>query len=129
MPHSPESDSTVVSDKSVITGLSLENAKLVGITGCVDTATDRVTGLTTIWGEWDGSKYDNVQRLNVIGRLSGISEYDNSDALAQAGLSDLSTDQDLALQRFWFYEASPENKQLYDDSRGDLGSESWLNSI
>lgn len=44
--------------------------------------------------------------------MSGLVEFDDSSALQEAGLAGLQDGQDVALQRYWFQEASPDQEQF-----------------
>ena len=93
-----------ITDFYAMTGLDAYSAKLMAITGCVDLRTDLLSGLFTVWGEWntETNEFENVQRLNAMGNMSGLVEFDDSSALSEAGLSGLQDGQDVALQRYWF---------------------------
>ncbi len=100
-----------VSDMEAMTGLDAYRHRIIAITGCVDSRTTLISGLTTVWGMWDGgSSYTDVQRLNVVGRLSGLYEFPDNDALSNEGLSSLDDGQLLALQHYWYQEASPDQE-------------------
>jgi len=46
--------------------------------------------------------WDNLQRLETIGKMSGLVQFDDELALSEAGLSGLQEGQATALQRYWF---------------------------
>jgi len=72
--------------------------------------TNLLSGVFSVWGEWneETDEWDNMQRLNSMGKMSGLVEFDDNSALQDAGLSGLQDGQDVALQRYWFQEASPD---------------------
>lgn len=96
-----------VTDLSIIPGLDLQNAKLAAITACTDMDTFLISGITTIWGVWDAetNEWTNLQKLNTIGQMSGLSTFSD-----QA----LSSEADLALAEYWYMDASPEQKKYYE---------------
>ena len=102
-----------VSDLQTMTGLDAYRHRMIAITGCVDQKTTLISGLTTVWGKWDGVGWTYMQRLNVVGRLAGLYEFDDNGALGEAGLPTLKEGQELALQRYWYQEASGDQEQLY----------------
>jgi len=78
-----------------------------------------IQGIATIWGHWDDKTrtWSNEKRLNTIGRMSGLVEFDNNKALSAAGLPALQPGQAQAMQRLWFQDASIdqwENFELVD---------------
>ena len=72
-----------VTDYYAMTGLDAYSSKLAAITGCVDLRTQRLSGLFTVWGDWnpETNEFENMQRLNAMGRMSGLVEFDDSSAL------------------------------------------------
>ena len=62
-----------------------------------------------------------------MGRMSGLVEFDDSSALQEAGLAGLQDGQDVALQRYWFQEASPDQEQymLIRQSLGEMSTQEW----
>jgi len=52
-----------------------------------------------------------LQRLNVVGQISGLYHYD--DASVISSITQLTEAQDLALQQYWFQEASPAQQECY----------------
>ena len=99
-----------VSDMEAMTGLDAYRHRMIAITGCVDQRTTLISGLTTVWGQWDGVGWTDMQRLNVIGRLSGLYEFDDNGALAEYGAPSLDEGQLLAMQHYWYQEASPDQE-------------------
>ncbi len=114
----------------VMTGLNAYKAKLAAITGCFNERNGLMTGLFTVWGEWTGTEWENLQRLTSIGKQSNLVEFDDNTALTTAGLSALVPGQEIAFQRYWFQEASPDQEQWYllRKEKGDTSSESWNSS-
>ena len=49
--------------------------------------------------------------MSPIGRMSGITEFDDNLALSDAGLSSLQDGQTTAFKRYWFQEASADQEQ------------------
>lgn len=86
-----------------------------------------MTGMFTVWGEWTGTEWTNLQRLNSIGKQSTLVEFDDNSALSAGGLGALVPGQEIAFQRYWFQEASPDQEQWYliRKERGDMSSEGW----
>ena len=80
-------DGTLVSDYTTMLGLDAANHQLIGITGCKDTVTNKITGLTTRWGKWNSGVVSDEVRLNIVGRLSGLYEFDDDSVLSAAGVS------------------------------------------
>ena len=98
-----------------MTGLDAYGHRLAAISGCIDRHTTLISGLTTVWGIWDSEieEWTDLQRLNIIGRLSGLYEFDDSGVLSENGLPFLEEGQELALAHYWYQEASPDQEQLY----------------
>ena len=99
-----------VTDILDMTGLSAYNHQLSAISTCTDTHIGLITGIVTVWGIWDevASVWTNQLRLNSIGRMSGLYEFNDQAALEDAGLEPIKEGQDQALQMYWFQEASPD---------------------
>ena len=97
-----------VSDLDLITGLDIHNDKLTAISACTDMSTFLITGITTTWGSWDSSTstWTNVKRLNRLGKMSGLGEFDDNAALSSLGVT-LDSAQDFELMQYWYQEASP----------------------
>lgn len=68
-----------VSDKNNIAGLDIQNSKLTAISACTELSTGLISGITTTWGIWDSatSAWTNVKRMNKIGKMSGVQEFND----------------------------------------------------
>jgi hypothetical protein len=44
-----------VTDKFIMTGLDAYKSKLAAITGCYDSYADKITGIFTVWGNWENN--------------------------------------------------------------------------
>ncbi len=110
-----------------MTGLNAYSAKLAAITACYDNRTDLMTGIFTVWGEWTETGWTDLQRLNSIGKQSAAAEFDDNAALSDAGLSGLVPGQEIAFQRYWFQEASPDQEQWYllRKEAGEVDQQEW----
>ena len=93
-----------VTDIVDITGLSAFDSKLAALSLCEDQSRNLVSGIVTVWGNWDETTRDwkDLKRLNAIGRMSGLYEFDDYKALAAAGLPPIQPGQDLPLQKYWY---------------------------
>ena len=113
-----------------MTGLDAYGHRLAAITGCVDRHNELISGLTTVWGIWDSDReeWTDMQRLNIIGRLSGLYEFDDNAVLSEYGLPFLEEGQALALAHYWYQEASPDQEQLYliRKSVGSMDTQEWI---
>ena len=111
---------TKITDKDLISGLDINDARLVAIAACSDMNTKLISGITTTWGVWDSelNQWSNVKAMNTIGFMSGLQEFDDISAASAAGVS-LNQDADWALQQYWYQEASPDQKQFYMDRAAD----------
>ena len=78
-----------VSDLDLITGLDIHNDKLTAISACTDMSTFLITGIVTTWGTWDSSasQWTNVKRLNQLGRMSGLGDFDDNAVLSSIGVT------------------------------------------
>ena len=82
--HQPSSRSygnptgNLISDKNIISGLDIQNHKLVQIAGCQDNNTKTLSGLTTSWAKWENGDQTDLVRLNVIGSMESLYEYDHN---------------------------------------------------
>ena len=87
-----------------------------------------VTGMFTIWGEWTGTEWTNLQRMPTIGRMSGLAYFDDNAALSDAGLDSLEEGTDVAFQRYWLQEASADGEQYMAVRKflGEMENEDWL---
>ncbi len=119
---------TVVSDLVNLPGLQAHDSKLASIHSCSDNETQMITGLFTIWGEWTGTEWTNLQKMPTIGRMSGLAYFDDNAALSDAGLDTLEDGTDTVFQRYWFQEASPDGEQYMAVRKflGEMDKEDWL---
>lgn len=71
-----------------MTGLSAYDTKLAALSTCQDSRSGMITGIVSVWGNWDEAKKDwtDLKRLNDFGRMSGLNEFDDNAALSAAGL-------------------------------------------
>jgi len=111
--YGDSTEKTKISDMEAMTGLDAYGHRLAAISACIDRHTTLISGITTVWGIWDGTAWTDLQRLNIIGRLSGLYEFPDNDVLSEYGLPFLEEGQQLALAHYWYQEASPDQEQLY----------------
>ena len=108
----------VVSDKDVLSGLDQDH-ELVQISGCVDTATKTLTGLVSTWAKWSSGNQTDKLRLNIVGNMSSLYEYDHNSPITAAGLSSLSSDQLVAFESYWYQEANVARKEAALQTKSD----------
>ena len=62
-----------------------------------------ITGITTTWGTWDSSTsaWTGVKRLNKVGKMSGLGEFNDNSALSSLGVT-LDSAQDFELMEYWY---------------------------
>jgi hypothetical protein len=48
-----------------------------------------ISGITTTWGTWDSvnNQWSGVQKMNTIGNMSGLQDFDDEAAASEAGVS------------------------------------------
>lgn len=89
------------------------------ISACTSLTSRLITGLTTVWGEWNSSSgsWDNLQSLYTIGNMSGLQEFDDNAAMRtfKGNSFTLTPEQDVALMELWYSEASPNQKEHYEN--------------
>ena len=90
-----------VSDYVTMTGLDAYAHKLVGVTACKDNNTGLISGITTTWAKWSNGSQTDIKRLNIIGKLSGLYDFEDDSSAA------INETADYILQQYWFQEASP----------------------
>lgn len=103
-------NSNRLSDLEIITGLNINTHRMTAVTACVDNYTNLISGIMTTYGTWDstGDNLSDEIRLNIIGNMSGIYEFDNDN---DAGLS---TDQQKAsFEKLWWKEAEPDAEEFF----------------
>ena len=94
-----------------MTGLDINNHRVSSITACYDVRTRLITGITTVYAKYTGQTTSNeATRMNLLGRMSGLTEFDDS---ANSGGYALTADQELAFEQYWYQEASTNNKEFY----------------
>ena len=71
----------VESDKDVVSGLHPTDHRLVQISYCIDNLSQTFTGVTTTWAIWEGDEWEDVKRLDIIGSLSALYDFDRNGAL------------------------------------------------
>lgn len=112
------------SDLMDLTGLNAYSAKLAALSTCQDSRSGLITGIVSVWGDWDEGQKDwtNLKRLNHYGRMSGLYEFDDNSALSAAGLPSIQPGQYLALQKYWFQEAGVDQWEWYmlRKARGEM---------
>lgn len=71
-----------MSDIELISGLDIENSRLVAIAACTDLKTQLISGVVTTWGVWDAdnNQWSDVKAMNTIGKMSGLQEFDDISA-------------------------------------------------
>lgn len=67
-----KAEGTFVSDKDLISGLSVLDHKLVQIAGCTDLSTRTLTGVVTTWAKWQNGQQTDLLRMNLVGTLSAV---------------------------------------------------------
>ncbi len=107
-----------VSDYLTMTGLDAYAHKLVQVTACTNKETGLISGITTSWAKWNNGVQSDVKRLNIIGRMSGLYEFESNS---------FSNDADYILQQYWFQEAEPTQEQDYlqFNNESTIGSSTW----
>lgn len=105
----------IESDKEVVSGLDINLHKLVQISYCKDIVTETFTGITTTWAKWVDGDRTELKRLNMIGSLSALYDFDRNGALRAAGMEELTEDQLWGFDPYWFQEASPYQAQFYKE--------------
>ena len=103
------SSGTKISDKSLISGLDIQNSKLKSIASCIDNNTKLISGIVTTWGTWDSNSnaWTDVKRMNIIGKLSGLQSFDDQGVMTAADLGTLSSAAKTEFKQYWYQEASP----------------------
>lgn len=83
-----------MSDVNLISGLDICTSKLTAISACTDMDTSLITGVVSTWGTWDypTGKYLEVKRMNRVGNMAGIAEFDDNKVLKAARLPELNTE-------------------------------------
>ena len=76
-------------DLFIMTGLDAYKAKLNSIMVCMPESGDSIESITSIWGDWDGKEWSNLQKLNSFGQLPSFAKFSDDEALQAAGLSAL----------------------------------------
>ena len=115
---------TKVSDINLISGLHPLDHRLNTISACTDMLTKLISGVTTTYAQWSNSQQINVYRMNVLGKMSANTEFDDNVALALAGLGALTAEQSFAFKEYWYQEASPKGKELLDQRKITRANES-----
>ena len=117
----------IVSDKNNIAGLDIQNSKLTAISACTELSTGLISGITTTWGIWDStnSVWTNVKRMNKIGKMSGVQEF--NDKQYMSGVS-YTSELDKAIAKYWYQEAAPAQEQWYADIKQARADSSTVNS-
>ena len=95
-----------VSDRDLISGLSLASSRMAYISACTSLDTRLITGIVTVWGTWNSgtASWDNLQTMNVVGNMSGLQEFDDNAAIrsfADPSFT-LTREQDIALMELWY---------------------------
>ena len=120
-------------DKALISGLDINISRMAYISACTSLTTRVITGVTTVWGEWDSatSAWTNLQALDTIGNMSGLQEFDDNAAMRtfKGNSFSLSTAQDTALMELWYQEASPNQKEHYANQTIDSAWSSTRRTI
>ena len=83
---------TKLSDIDLLSGLHPLNHKLNTISACTDMATNLISGVVTSYAEWNNGQQINVYRMNILGKMSARTEFDDNAALARAGLGALTAE-------------------------------------
>lgn len=86
--------------------------------------TKLISGVTTTYAQWSNGQQINVYRMNVLGKMSASSDFDDNVALARAGLGALTAEQNFAFKEYWYQEASPKGKELLDQRKITRANES-----
>lgn len=105
----------IESDKNVLSGLDINDSRLVQISYCKDVRTDVYTGLTTTWAKWVDGERTDLKRLEIIGSVAPLYDFDRNGALRDAGLEELTADQLWGFDPYWYQEASPYQEKFYTE--------------
>ena len=98
-----------------MSGLDINEHKIVQISYCKMLETEVFSGITTTWARWVDGERTDVKRLNVMGSLSGLYDFDRNGALRAAGMEELTDEQLWGFDPYWFQEASPYQAKFYKD--------------
>ena len=63
--------------------------------------TNLISGVTATYAIWSGNQQTEIYRMNIIGKLTGLYEFDDNAALARSGLGTLTREQDYAFADYW----------------------------
>ena len=88
-----------------MTGLTLGQHRIKDITVCQDDTTKLITGLTSVWGIPSGEGWTDEKRLDILGKLGAVYEF-NDGSWNEA--------QRIALNYYWYQEASQIQQEYYD---------------
>ena len=121
-------EGSVQSDKDRVAALDPESSRLTHITACTDRSTGMLTGVTSIWSEWSSGERTNIKRLNTIGNMSAMYEFDRNGALTAEGEKAMTDEQLWAFEPYWFQEAAPYSEKFYVERAADLANDSTYSS-
>lgn len=103
-----------IDDMTVMTGLDALNHRLSAVTACRDLNTKLLSGITTIWSQFDAAgNASNTVRLNLIGQLSEYYHYNEAAALGALGVGGIVEANPFQFQAYWFQESAPDKEQFY----------------
>ena len=113
-------DGSKETDKDRVSALDPVDHRLTHITTCEDRETGTLTGVTSIWAKWENGERTDIKRLNTIGAMSAMYEWDRNGALVEGGEDPMNNEQLWAFEPYWFQEAAPYSQRFYVDRSTEL---------
>jgi len=97
---------------------------MTAVTACTNNYTELMSGIAVTYGVWDAGKLNvsDEVRLNIIGNMSGLYEFEQNDSL---GLSDQIRE---SFEKLWWKEAEPDAEE-YFKAKKDRDTADWSSKV